>query len=234
MGMESLQKFFAYFLRVALILAVGYSLYTMAISYPPQNAQNYLKDYAIFLGDQGLNAFLGEGIANSSRGSLLLTFASIITVIGITQWIVGIWSPNVRSHIITTNRYYFVALWIIVFFSSSFDNAANTYGWYWDPVHAVEGRVDVWTHTLAGFNAALLVSALNFEKALHLDRRRAWFADIGIIIAVSAYWETLENQALNHYFNFFWNSMQDMFLTGLVGAVLGIFLYEKMVVELGI
>ncbi len=230
---DDLQRFVAYFLRIALILTVVLTLFMMASSYPSLDVPNYLSDYTSFLWDQRENAFLGIGIPNSSRGTLLLTFAEIITIIGFTQWVVGRWVPAVRDFLITVNRYYFVALWIIVLFTTSFDNAANHYGWYWDPVHAVAGRVDVWTHTLAGLNAAFLVSCLNFEKPFQLGRRLAWIADIGIVTAVAAYWETLENLALNHYFNYFWNSMQDMFLTPLVGGVLGVFLYEKLVSPLG-
>ena len=233
MESDKIQTTIAYILRIVFVAIIIYALYLMVTSFPSQVVPDYLGMYLRFMQDQGFNSVLGFGIMNS-RARMLLAISALVTLVGLAQWVFKRWNKNSHNLIVTTNWPYFVVLWIIVLFTTTFDNAANNYDWYWDPVHNVAGRVDVWTHMLAGINAAFIISAFNFERPLRLTRKWAWLADIGLVVAIAAFWEFLENLYPEFYFNLLMNSLQDLVMTALVGGIIAVLLYEKLVDEMGI
>lgn len=191
-------------------------------SFPAQSVPDYFKLYQDYVTRFGILALLGIHQPDSRAFWLLIGVVATLIMALITR--------ISKLPIVYVNSFYVVSLLVFAPLIISFDGAANYYNWYNPQVEG--GRVDTWTHMLAGFIIAYLISSYEFESLLHLSRRQGWITVLAIVYAFAVYFEIGENSRPEVYLNPILNSYHDVVI-GLVGALVGIWLYEKGVVELG-
>jgi len=136
---------------------------------------------------------------------------------------------------IIANWQYLAYAWLLALFTVSFQNAAQYYGWYWNPATNSLGYVDTWTHIVSSCFICSLALPFAIERYFGWDRKLFWAPPLMLLAFFSIGWELAENVALilqpGSFFNTPINSVQDIIFGTIVGPLLALWIYGRLVMD---
>ena len=219
----------AYAELILLILILWYA------TFPPsqwESVPNYLSMYLAFVASNPVQALFSINTGPTGNISWLVALGYFFMVTQLVLFFVG---KRRGVELIIANWQYLIYMVLLGLFTISFQNAAQNYGWYWNPVTGSPGYVDTWTHIVSAWFIGSLAMPFALERYLGWDRKYFWIPPLMGIIFLSAGWELAENVALilnpGSFFNTPMNSLQDLIFGMTVAPILATWLYQRLVMD---
>jgi len=195
-------------------------------------APNYLEMYFLYISSNPAQAFLcvNTGPTGNISWLIVLGYGTIAV-----QSIMYVVSEHRAMEYIVTNKQYIAYLTLLALFTISFQNAAQFYDWYWNPATNSPGYVDTWTHIVSSWFICSLALPFAIERYFGWDRKLYWAPPMMLMAFLSIGWELAENIVLilhpGAFFNTPINSVQDIIFGAILGPLLAVWVYGRLVAD---
>jgi hypothetical protein len=201
-------------------------------SYQWESAPNYVQMYLLFIASDPAQAFFCINTGPTGNISWLIGLGYGFIAVEAFLSLAG---KRRQTDYIITNWTYFAYLIPLALFTISFQNAAQHYDWYWNPVTNSLGYVDTWTHIVSSWLICALSLPFAVERYFGWDRKFFWLPPMMLMAVFSIGWELAENVVLifrpGSFFNTPINSIQDIIFGALVGPLIALWIYGRLVMD---
>jgi hypothetical protein len=214
---------------IVLILVLWYATFPNSLW---ESAPNYASMYFSYILSNPLQAFLSVNTGPTGNISWLVVLGYGFLVIEVGLYLAG---KRRGTEYVIASWQYLGYVTLLALFTISLQNAAQYYNWYWNPATNSLGYVDTWTHIVSSWFICGLALPLAIERYFGWDRKLFWAPPMMLLAFFSIGWELAENVALllhpGSFTNAPINSIQDIILGAIVGPLLALSIYGRLVMD---
>jgi hypothetical protein len=196
------------------------------------SAPNYAYMYFLFIISNPAQAFLSINTGPTGNISWLIALGYGLIVVEVGLCLIG--KRRAMDYLIV-NWQYLLYMVLLALFTISFQNAAQYYDWYWNPATNSLGYVDTWTHIVSSWLICGLALPFAIERYFGWNRKLFWAPPMMLMAFFSIGWELAENVALllhpGSFVNTPINSIQDIIFGTVVGPMLALWIYGRLVMD---